>query len=282
MRVHASVLLTCLLAVGCGGSQPPPAPTTPTVAAFTLSGNTRETAPSPTPPIAGARVEITEGPRAGESAVTDSSGLYTFTGLTQQTLALRVSMEGYETETRAQVVVNADTRLDFGLGRTWPPELARMMQRVPLPLLKFKSAPGTGPSYYVSGSTATPYVAGIVVYVSPAPTTGAIGSIAHELCHAHQDRAVRDAGMSGALSAYYNTEEGRHFIAMTGWSMQGGAWVEPPCELWSCGYANPIEDSAQSCATYNNPEGYQFAGTDYMRRYAPHRYEWAMRWLPTP
>ncbi|MEK7996647.1 MAG: carboxypeptidase-like regulatory domain-containing protein, partial [Planctomycetota bacterium] len=142
-----------------------------------MSGGVRETAPLPTPPIVGARVEITEGPRAGDSVVTDSGGLYSFTGLAQQTLALRVSIEGYETETSAPTVVKADTRVDFGLGRTWPSRLARMMQRVPLPLLKFKRAPSAGPSYYVSGSASLPYVAGVVVYVSPAPATGEIGSI---------------------------------------------------------------------------------------------------------
>jgi hypothetical protein len=228
-------------------------------------------------------VEIVEGPQVGQVVVTDSVGMYSFTGLQQQTLSLQVSAAGYETETRAAIAVSANTFVDFGLGHMWPPQLARMMQRLPLPPLKFKRAPGSGPSFYLSGSQSSSYTAGIVVYVSPAPTTGELGSISHELCHGHQDRVIRDAGMSGnMLSVYPNTDEGKSFVELTGWRMQNGAWVEPPCEQWSCGYANPLEDSAQSCATYNNPEGYQFAGVDYMRRYAPRRYEWATRWLPTP
>lgn len=278
-----------MLAVACGGGNPPsPSPTTPTSATptptpasstFTLSGNVRETAPSPTPPLIGARVEIVEGAQVGQAVVTDSTGLYSFTGLTQQTLVLRVSIEGYEPETSAPVVVNAHTRLDFGLGNIWPPQLSRMMQRLPLPRLRFKRAPGSGPSFYVP--VAGVLGAGVVVYVSPAPASGELGSISHELCHAHQDRVRLDAGKS-MFTDYYDTDEGKSFVELTGWRLQNGVWVEPPCEQWSCGYANPIEDGAQSCATYTNPEGYQFAGADYMQRYAPRRYQWATRWLPAP
>lgn len=271
-----------MLTIACGsGAQPSSSPTTPTSATpppvsstYALSGNVRETAPSPTPPLIGARVEIIEGSQAGHAIVTDSTGFYSFTGLTQQTLALRVSMDGYEAEASSAVALSSNSRLDFGLGHVWPPELSRMMQRLPLPRLRFKRAPGSGPSFYVPG-------AGVVVYVSPAPATGELGSISHELCHAHQDRVRIDASRP-SFNDYYDTDEGQNFVESTGWRMQNGAWVEPPCEQWSCGYANPIEDSAQSCATYFNPEGYQFAGADYLQRYAPRRYQWATRWLPTP
>jgi hypothetical protein len=253
-------------------------PSPPTT--FTLSGIVQETSPLLTPPLAGARVEIIEGPQTGQAAVADAAGSYSFSGLSQQTLTLRVSFQGYEAETTAAIVVAANTRINFGLGHTWPPQLLRMLQRLPLPSsLKFKRAPGSGPSFYVPVGAVVG--TGVVVYVSPAPASGELGSISHELCHAHQDRVRLDAGKS-AFAEYYDTAEGKSFIELTGWKLQNGTWVEPPCEQWSCGYANPIEDSAQSCATYTNPEAYQFAGADYMQRFAPRRYQWATRWLPTP
>lgn len=289
MKLRACALLwTSMSAMACGGGTPTSpgtatttSPATPSAAAtFTLSGVVQETSPSPTPPLAGASVEITQGPQMGQAVLTDANGAYSFSGLSQQTLALRVSLQGYETEITAPITVSANTRMNFGLGSSWPTQLLGMLQRLPLPsLLKFKRAQGSGLSSYVPvGGVAG---AGVVIYVSPAPATGELGSIAHELCHAHQDRVRIDAGKS-TFTDYYDTAEGKSFIELTGWRLQNGAWVEPTCEQWSCGYANPIEDSAQSCATYTNPEGYQFAGSDYMQRYAPRRHQWATRWLPTP
>ena len=287
MNLRACALWASMFAIACGGGTPtspgtptttnPVAPSTP--ATFTLNGVVQETSPSPTPPLVGASVEIIQGPQTGQAVLTDSGGAYSFSGLSQQTLALRVSFQGYETETTAAVVVSANTRINFGLGYTWPPQLLRMLQRLPMPSsLKFKRAPGSGPSFYVPAGVAG---TGVVVYVSPAPVGGELAAISHELCHAHQDRVRLDAGKS-VFTDYYDTDEGKSFLELTGWKLQNGAWVEPPCEQWSCGYPNPIEDSAQSCAFYANPEGHQFAGSDYIQRYAPRRYQWATRWLPTP
>ena len=46
---------------------------------------------------------------------------------------------------------------------------------------------------------------------------------------------------------------------------------------WCC-YPNPLEDSAQTCATFYDPgDSWE---SDFMAVVAPKRFEWAERWLP--
>ncbi len=272
------VLALAFSAFACGGNQPPspteptppPVVTPPQPSTFTVTGTVRETAPAPTPPLAGGRIEILGGPRAGETVLADSDGRYRLTDLAVQDLTVRASHEGYEPETKT-ITVGSNATLDFGLGHPWPSGLASMLERLPIVTgTKFKRAPGPGPSYYMSSVPAA-------VYVSPAPVGGEIGSVAHEICHGHQDRVQRDSGR-GLLteSGYYATDEGKDFIQATGWRLENGQWIEK-CEPpgW-CGYRNPLEDSAQSCATYYNPGGFLAP----LSIAAPIRYAWATRWLP--
>jgi Carboxypeptidase regulatory-like domain len=162
-------------------SPPPPAPTR-----FTVRGVVRETAPSPTPALPGASVELVGGPDAANVSA-DQNGAFTLQNVSAQTGMIRASLSGYETETKT-VVVAADVVLDFALGHTWPTPLLSMLNRLPvIDGLKFKRAPGSGPSYYSSSPP-------VAVYVSPAPFSGEIGSIAHEVCHALQDRFARASG----------------------------------------------------------------------------------------
>ena len=165
------------------------------------------------------------------------------------------------------------------LGHVWPSAIVNVMfgrLSVVDPLL-FRRAPGSGPSVYTVVA-ANGEQTGVVVYSSPAPFSGEIGAIAHEVCHAQQDAVARDAGgRPGATSDYYDTEEGRDFIEVTGWRQQDGVWVEK-CEPWSCGYPSPLEDSAELCATYYDPG--RFNEPDHLERFAPKRCAWARRWLP--
>ena len=132
-------------------------------------------------------------------------------------------------------------------------------------------APGTGPSQYIARDRT-------VVYVSPAPASGEIGSIAHEICHAHQHRVALDAGTyPGPLLGWLASPEGTDFVEITGWRLDDDRWIEQS-EPWSFGYPNPLEESAQFCAAYYNASGF-FDAAD-LRRSAPLRYEWATRWLP--
>ena len=273
--VRACVAIVIALGSGaCGGQspgQPQPAPTAPTPlpspapARFTIRGVVRETAPSPTPPAPGASVELVGGPDATNTAA-DQGGAFEFRNVSAQTATLRALASGYETETRT-IVVAADVVVDFALGHVWPTPIASMLNRLPvIDGLKFKRAPGSGPSYYSSSPP-------VAVFVSPAPFSCEIGAFAHEVCHAHQDRLARAIGQS--ISGYYDTDEGKSFLELTGWGRSG---PEPTCEPGWCGYPNALEDSAQTCATWYDPGGSWDPG--FPSRAAPKRFQWAQRWLP--
>lgn len=241
-------------------SPPPPAPTR-----FTVRGVVRETAPSPTPSLPGASVELVGGPDAANVSA-DQNGAFTLQNVSAQTGTIQASLSGYETETKT-VVVAADVVVDFALGHTWPTPLLSMFNRLPvIDGLKFKRAPGSGPSYYSSSPP-------VAVYVSPAPFSGEIGSIAHEVCHAHQDRLARAIGQG--ILGYYDTDEGKSFLELTGWSRSG---PEPPCERGWCGYLNALEDSASVCSTWYDPGRSWDPG--FLSGFAPKRFQWAQRWLP--
>jgi len=266
------LVFTIISLGGCGsqsGSAPqtPSAPTPAVPVRFTVRGVVRETPPNPTPALYGASVELVGGPDA-IGVLTEENGAFTLRNLSAQTATIRASQDGYETETKT-VVIAADTSSDFALGHTWSSEIRLMLDRLPVVEgLKFKRAPGSGPSYY------SPSTSPVAVYVSPAPFSGETGSIAHEVCHSHQDRVARAIGLS--LSGYYDTEEGKSFLELTGWSRSG---PEPPCESIGCGgYPNALEDSAQVCAIYYDP-GHSW-NPDFLSRAAPKRYQWAQRWLP--
>lgn len=95
--------------------------------------------------------------------------------------------------------------------------------------------------------------------------------LAHEVCHAHQDRVAGDAGRS-PLEGWYLTAPGADFIQSTGWLLNGGRWVAQGA------YASPIEDNADACAIWFD----QTRGPRFLRRWAPSRFGWAQRWLPLP
>lgn len=236
-----------------------------TTTRFTIRGTVRETAPNPTPALAGAAVEFVAGADA-TNVLSDQNGTFAVPNVAAQTATIRASMNGYETETKT-VVVAADVVVNFALGHTWPAPIVSMLNRLPvIDGLKFKRAPGSGPSYYNSSPPVT-------VYVSPAPSSGEIGSIAHEVCHAHQDRLARAIGQG--IYGYYDTEEGKSFLELTGWSRVG---PEPTCERGWCGYSNALEDSAQTCATWYDPGGSWDSA--FLSSFAPKRFQWAQRWLP--
>lgn len=140
------------------------------------------------------------------------------------------------------------------------------------PGLSFLRDPGSGPSYY-EATTRT------VVYVSPAPSSGELGAIAHEICHAaqHQQVLVHHGTHSGGLLwPWVETPAGEDFLTTTGWSWDGSSWEEDPelAENWG-GYPNPLEDAAQVCAAWFDPG--DFFG-NHLQVAAPRRFGWVRRW----
>jgi hypothetical protein len=88
------------IAVGCGGAKSPAQPT-PVPAApvqFSLFGWVRDTALRP---LAGVRVEVVEGPLAGESAPTDAAGRFDLPGTFSDTAVVRAAKDGYVPSTKS-------------------------------------------------------------------------------------------------------------------------------------------------------------------------------------
>jgi hypothetical protein len=87
-------------------SPPSPGPTT-----FTLKGRVTETPPTPQTGIAGARVAISVGPKAGTSVTADAFGFFTFENVDSGS-TLNLSADGYLTLLRS---VDGDSNPTFQL-----------------------------------------------------------------------------------------------------------------------------------------------------------------------
>ena len=101
MRYLAAVIL--LVALGCeNGTSPvqptpsePVAPTPPPPLVFSLSGSVQDTASRP---LAGARVEIVAGDRAGTFETSDRTGRFRMPGTFTGTVTIAASKDGYHQE----------------------------------------------------------------------------------------------------------------------------------------------------------------------------------------
>lgn len=262
-----------LSVVGCDGGPTRPAPIDQ---AFPLRGVVYETAPTETTPVPGARVEVVDGRDTGKAAVTDGFGTYTIPDLSGQ-VTVRAEKEGYEPDTK-NLSVNSSATADFNIHpiTPWPAELSNMLNKLSVPDgLRLREVPQWQPrkSFYH-------HIYRIVVYISPSPTHGKVGAIAHEIGHAHQHRLVLDTGreLHDWVRDWAATPEGKDYLEITGWQVSG---PEPPCELWGCGYPNALEDNAQFCAQWFDPTP-PHTGPEYLRQVAPKRYQWATKWLAMP
>jgi hypothetical protein len=142
-----------------------------------------------------------------------------------------------------------------------------------------------------------------VIYRNPAPASGEIGSISHEICHAHQHRVILDSGTPdinvqdegdwGELK-WMATLEGAEYLVAAGYTYLGPSAtctrsVQPGC--WSqsaagsemgfalSSYGNPMEDNAQFCATWYNPGGLTMWAKSAVTSNAPRRSAWAEKYL---
>ena len=102
---------------GCGESPTPSAPSpspSASAATFSVSGSVRDAMGQP---VAGASVAILDGVNANRAATTDSSGRYSFTGLTGGGFTMRVRSDGFDDATRS-VTLTASTTLDVTIARS--------------------------------------------------------------------------------------------------------------------------------------------------------------------
>lgn len=195
----------------------------------------------------------------GLVTITDPNGEWSFSGLSAGNVTVNFSAPGREPETRS-VMVNSNTVMDrVALGNVWPEQIISAMAslRVPSGLL-FKDASGEpGLSYYRWG---------VAVLRDPAPSSGSIGALAHEYCHAHQDWVVNgdSFGRRAFFDKWFNTAEGLAFKeAALADDAIGARWGP---------YPNLVEDAAQTCATGLDPGG--FLQDDFLERVVPNRARW--------
>ncbi len=108
-------------------------------------------------------------------------------------------------------------------------------------------------------------------------------ALAHEICHAHQDRVTHDEFGTELGEDWYRTAAGLDYLRATGWRLKGGRWVEQP-EAGAkrpdgiSSSTSPLEDNAGTCALWFDPA----LGPHFLRRWAPIRFAWAQPWLPLP
>jgi hypothetical protein len=162
----------------------------------------------------------------------------------------------------------------------WPPAIADILAVLTVPdglcLLRYPS-PAEAPAFVRN-------IGGIyfgdppAIYFVPGVALGSETAVlAHEVCHAHQDRVARDAGYTGLGEGWYRTAAGADYIRSTGWTREGDRWIEPS-EPIASGWPDPAEDNAGLCALWFDPA----FGPHFVRRWEPIRFAWAQRWLPLP
>jgi len=103
--VRAGVALALAALSSCAHDQP----VTPTPVPRTVSGRIVETPPTQTTGVAGARVEVVDGARAGLVTTTDDNGNFQLKGVPGD-FQVRASATGYTPSTRT--VSNGDARID--------------------------------------------------------------------------------------------------------------------------------------------------------------------------
>jgi hypothetical protein len=167
----------------------------------------------------------------------------------------------------------------------WPSEVAEVLAVLSTPdglcLVRYPSV-AEAPAFvqgldgiYFPDPPTIHYVAGVA--------SGETGVLAHEVCHAHQDRVTQDEGLTEFFEGWYRTAPGMDYLRTTGWRLQGGRWTAGSSATSKrpeaiSNRASALEDNAVTCALWFDPA----RGPHFLRRWAPSRFAWAQRWLPLP
>jgi len=146
-----------------------PTPTVPAPpTAFALTGRITNSATNAA--ISGAIVSVRDGPNAGRSATTDTSGAYKLEQLLASTFTLNVSATGFVAQTRT-VTLTSDQTIAVPLA----PEVSAVPPPPGAIVIGFTGPPSNGapaPSYTESGFTVTPVQGtwtAVTTYGNPAP-----------------------------------------------------------------------------------------------------------------
>jgi hypothetical protein len=179
----------------------------------------------------------------------------------------------------------------------WPASLGDIFSRLPLPenLCLLRETSPLASEYRPAGRK--------VIYRNPSPAGGEIHSIVHELDHAHQHRAILNAGMPDISvmdegdwlqSNWMRTPEGIEYLQAAGYaylgpsasctrSVQPGCWRQDPASaemgFTLSSYGNPMEDNAEFCAIWQNLANLPMWSRSEVARLAPKRAAWAQKYL---
>ena len=255
-------------------------------------------------PVAGATVTIVAGTRAGESTVTDKNGRYRFRNVAEDELHLRTERKHFEPK-EAIVHRSRPTALPDGsvpnhnkdpqkepgnilIGQVWPEEVRILLREVLVvhDLLYIESGFWqenglTYNGYYASGLVV---IFGNQFAAGRNPFEGLLGTLEHEIAHAHQ-HAVALANGGRSTRDWANTPEGvayaearRKDVEVLGEKMT--------YDVSSHFSSSLLENAAEHCARYWTYKrtgktgywsGHQFGKT--LEELAPNRFKWAEEWL---
>src|SRR5262245_22824623 len=127
-RILALLISTTIIMAACDGGVPqsvssPTAPaqanTSATDTTFGVGGIV-QSIEKPTRAVSGALIQITRGPNAGKSAVSDDTGSFAIFGLTTGPAGVRVSKNGFSTWTSKDFDLQGDSKLAVELFPTPP------------------------------------------------------------------------------------------------------------------------------------------------------------------
>jgi hypothetical protein len=97
IRWSTAIMLVSVVATGCQGGSAPPTSPSPAYTQLTITGVVRDLIQRP---IAGARIEVAEGPSLGVATLTDAQGQFSLAATASgDRVAVTVSKDGYETAT---------------------------------------------------------------------------------------------------------------------------------------------------------------------------------------
>ena len=244
-------------------------------------------------PVKSATVTVTSGSKFGKKVITDQDGQYIFPNIEGDELHLRVEKSGFEPK---EVIVYrfAPTVLSNGMksnfpgdpqhtpgniliGHRWPDEVRFILQQT-LVIHDLLYIDGGSPTSRLVGGF---YRSGVVVVFTNRVArshgrSGVLGTIAHEIAHAHQHALVSRDG-SGDIWKWANTSEAVAFA-----EAQKKDWVEVGKAPYDTipGYDTLDENAAETSAHYWSVD--RWGGrTAYgnLRVEAPNRFKWAQQWL---
>ena len=278
--------IACSSGTAAAPTTPSQAAASPTPATYTLRGTVRAVptanassgAPVGVPDV---HVQVLDGPNAGKSTDTGSDGAYQLS-LLAGGLTVSATKNGYQRKD-ISLTLSASTTQDIDIKQVcdpWPSEASEILAKLTMPNdLCFVQVSTPAVTSFYSAVART-------VFVRVQDLAGG-NVVRHELGHAHQHRVILEAGLPDPrfddtfVPRWVMTPEGDDFIRLTGWRLDAPSqnapsfgWIEKCESGWSCGYPNPIEDSAQFTADYFGP-----ASPSQLQVRAPLRFQWASRWL---